>query len=555
MNQRDDHAVRDHYAFPAWAWVALAVGVGLIDVWGCRYSLNPDGISYVDLARHAIASGPSGLVNGYWSPGYPALIAPVLRLMRHGWITAIPVLHLLNLAVYIVSLLVFLNLMRSGQSPEPDVNASQRGATALGVAVFVVIAIQCIGLGLLTPDFGVMLLVLLTVRCCWQLERSAHSWRAAIGLGLVLGLGYWMKAILLPLNALLLLGLFTLPPRTNRARAKVSLAAVIFALSVLPLIVLVSGKVGHLTMGEVGRLNYAWEVDGVTPFVGWVGDSTATFGSPVHPPRILQAEPQTLEFAAPIQATYALWFDPAYWYAGIRPRVDLAGQWRVLKQGLYDLVSMLHVEWAVVAGLLALWLASARRPDRSDRSHVSVVIALWSIAAAVGYALIHVEPRYLAGFVAAGVVVVWQGIAQRAPRRTMRLVMPAVLVALLLSLVRNLQQNTGGFEPAYRPDYLTEAEQLHRLGVARGDRVAMVGDAFEEYAAFGAETPITAQVMDSIGFWQLPAVARSALQDRLAAAGVKALLANNVAPEMRAEGWRILGRPDSSNLGVFVLRP
>lgn len=559
LNQRADNAVRGQSSLPAWAWVTLAAGVGLIDFWGSRYNLNPDGISYVEMARHAVASGPSGLINGYWSPGYPALIAPILWLVRNGWVTAIPALHVVNLAIYVVSLLVFLKVMRTAPSLEPDLNGPGPGLSAhttpLGVAVFVVIALQCIGLGLLTPDHGVMLLVLLTVLCCLQLERSAHSWRMAVGLGLVLGLGYWMKAILLPLNALLLLGLFARPPRTDRARTKLMVAAVVFALVAASLVALVSAKVGHLTMGEVGRLNYAWEVDGVTPFVGWVGDSAGTFGSPVHPPRVLQAAPQTLEFATPIRGTYPLWFDPSYWYAGLRPRIELAGQWRVFKQGLRDLASLLQVEWAVVAGLLALWLASARRPGRTDRSNVALVLALWSIAAAFAYALVHVEPRYLAGFAAAGVVVAWSALARRTPRRAMRAVLPVVLVALLVSLVRNLQQNVGGFEPAYRPDYLVEAEQLHGIGVARGDYVAMVGDAFEAYAAFGAETPITAQVMDSTGFWQLTAAARSELQARLAATGVKALLANNVASEMRVEGWRIFSRPDSSNLGVLVLPP
>jgi hypothetical protein len=557
VNQRDGVVVRGPRSIPGWVWVALAVVVGLIDFWGSRYNLNPDGVSYVEMAGHAVASGPGGAINGYWSPGYPALIAPVLWLVHSGWVAAIPALHVVNLAIYILSLLVFLKVMRTAASPEADVNAPALAVhvAPFAVAVFVVIAMQCIGLGLLTPDFGVMFFVLITVLACWQLERSPHSWRTAVGLGLVLGLGYWMKAILLPLNALLLLGLFALPPRAVRARTKILVAAVAFVLSALPLIVLVSAKVGHLTMGEVGRLNYAWEVDGVTPFVGWVGDSAVTFGSPVHPPRVLQPAPQTLEFATPIRATYPLWFDPSYWYAGVRSRIDLAGQWRVLKRGLHDIALLLQDEWAVMVGLIALWLASARRPGRTDRSNVPVVIALWSIAAALVYALVHVEARYLAGFVAAGVVAAWSGLSRRTPRRAIRLVLPAVLVALLVSLVRDLSQNTGGFEPAYRPDYLVEAGQLHGIGVARGDPVAMVGDAFEAYAAFGAGTPITAQVIDSIGFWQLTAAARSELNARLAATGVKALLANNVAPAMRAEGWRIFPRPDSSNLGVLVLVP
>jgi hypothetical protein len=42
--------------------------------------MNPDGLSYLDLASEALRSGPSGLVNGHWSPGYPALLCVALTL-------------------------------------------------------------------------------------------------------------------------------------------------------------------------------------------------------------------------------------------------------------------------------------------------------------------------------------------------------------------------------------------------------------------------------------------------------------------------------------------
>jgi hypothetical protein len=127
-------------------------------------------------------------------------------------------------------------------------------------------------------------------------------------------------------------------------------------------------------------------------------------------------------------------------------------------------------------------------------------------------------------------------------------------VALALSLVRDLDQNTGGFDPGYRPDYLLDAAQLRGAGLHSGDHVGTVGDAFEQYAAFVAGTPITAQVMDSVQYWQLSPGGRLELQRHLAATGVKALLANNVATGMQVEGWRVIVHADSSNLGVLMLR-
>lgn len=560
LNQRDDGAVRGQRSLPAWAWGALAVIVGLIDYRGSRYSLNPDGVSYIEMALHAVASGPHELINGYWSPGYPALIAPVLRITGNDWVTAIPALHVVNLLIYFLAAATFVGLLHiaarttAADSTRPGANID-RFALPFGVTAFAVIALQCIGLGLLTPDFGVLLAVLMTVLCCFKVERSGHSWPWAAALGLVLGLGYWTKGILLPLNGLLLACLFVMPPHIGRARGKLALATAVFALVSLPLIVLVSRNVGRVTAGEVGRLNYAWEIDPVSsPFVGWVGDSANRFGVPAHPPRVLQAEPRTLEFATPIHATYPLWFDPSYWYAGLRPRFDFAGQRRALLQGLSDLVDLLLDQWAVVLGLLALWLATSRGGPPSDRSRLAVVLWLWSAGAALVYAAVHVEARYLAGFVAVAVIAAWCTLGRRAPRRRAAWVMAGATMALLISLFLNLRQNIGGFDAGYRPDYLIEAQKVAAAGVARGDRVAVVGDAYEAYAAFGAGTLIAAQVMDSAGFWQLPAAGRSALQARLAATGITAMLANNVAPEMRAEGWRIFSRPDSSNLGLLIFR-
>ena len=537
----------------------LAVLAALTDFWGTRYGLNPDGISYIEMARHALAGAPDGLINGYWSPGYPALLMPVLWLARNNWVLAVPAMHAVNVVLFLLSLAVFLTVLRSVQPADADgrgtVSGLGRYTTAFGVAAFLAIAIPCIGFGLITPDFGVMLFVLLAVLCCVQLERSAHGWRVAMALGLVLGLGYWMKAILLPMNVLLLAGLLVFPPRAERARAKVLLAACVFVLTVLPLIALVSARVGHFSTGEVGKLAYVWEVDGDAPAVGWVGQSMGALGTPAHAPRVVQADPQTLEFATPINATYPLWFDPAYWNAGIRPRVELGVQLRQLRKGLQGLGEVLRLQWAVVLGLLLLAFATVRSGGSRERSNIVVLIPLWSLAAAVIYSLVYIEARYLAGFICGSVIMAWAALVRRTARPAMRFTLPVVLAGLLVSLVGNVYDSTGGFSPSYRPAYLVDAAKLHEIGVARGDRVAMVGDGWEAYATFGAETPIIAQVMDSVGFWQLTPTQRQELQVKVAAIGVRAMLANNVTPEMRAEGWQIFSRADSTNLGVLMLRP
>ncbi|MGH7593591.1 MAG: hypothetical protein ACRELE_07040 [Gemmatimonadales bacterium] len=537
------------------AWLAVAVMAALYDVWGSRYNLNPDGIAYIEMARHALVLGPHELINGLWSPGYPGLLMWPLSLTGVGSDLLVPALHAANFLLYLMALGLFLRLLGppARRNGTPDIGLT-RYAVAIGSVVFAWIALGSIGLGLITPDFGVVLCVLASAACCIQLERLPHRWSWAVALGLVLGLGYWVKGILLPLNGLLLLLLLLLPPHAARPRAKIAVSALVFALVGLPLVLLVSARVGRLTPGEVGRLNYAWEVDGVTPYVGWLGDSSGQFGTPTHPPRVLQRQPLTLEFATPVRATYPLWFDPSYWYAGLRPRIDFSGQWRVLRQGMADLGQLLLDQWVLIASLAALGLATVRQPERRRDRRVPMVLAIWSAGAAVIYALVHIEPRYLAGFMATGVIAAWAWLSVRTARRALPWVVSAAVVALTLALGLNLQQNTGGFDAGYRPDYLLDAAQMQHAGLHPGDRIGAVGDAFEQYAAFAAGTPITAQVLDSAAYWQLTASGRSALHLRLAAAGVKAILANNVLAGMQAEGWQIMVHPDSSNVGLLLLR-
>ncbi|MGH7524547.1 MAG: hypothetical protein ACREK8_09590 [Gemmatimonadales bacterium] len=533
-------------------WIAVALLAAVIDAWGSRFNLNPDGISYIDMARHAVEHGPAQLINGLWSPGYPGLLMWPVEWTAAQPAVMIPALHLTNLILYVMALGLFLQLLRAVESRAPADPMFTQYTTAFGAVFFAAIGVISIGLGLITPDFAVLLCVLAAAACCFQLERTAStSW--AIALGAVMGIGYWMKGILLPLNLLFLVLLFVIPPRIDRARVRIAMAAMGFAVVGMPLVFLVSRHVGRATTGEVGRLNYAWEIDGVTPFVGWLGDSTGRFGVPEHPPRILQRDPLTLEFAEPVHATYPLWFDPAYWYAGLKPRFDVSGHWRAFVRGLLDIGQMLLDQWVVIAGVLALGFATTRAATPALTRRTPLVLGLWSLGAGLVYASVHVEPRYLAGFLLTGTIAVWAWLSRRAPRRALRVVLPVVLVGILASVAFSVQQNTGGFDTGYRPDYLIDADRVAAAGVRPGDHVATVGDAFEQYVAFAAGTPIIAQVIDSLRFWQASPGTRSALQGRLAAAGVRALLANNVDSAMSGEGWRIFAHSDSSNLGVLLL--
>src|SRR5208282_1563795 len=78
-------------------WWGLCACFAAILTWSARHSMNPDGLSYLDLASEALAGGPSKLLNSYWSPGYPALIGIAMLVFRPSADQEFALIHFVNL--------------------------------------------------------------------------------------------------------------------------------------------------------------------------------------------------------------------------------------------------------------------------------------------------------------------------------------------------------------------------------------------------------------------------------------------------------------------------
>src|SRR5215471_14373243 len=88
-------------------WCALSLVCAAIVTWNARYGMNPDGLSYIDIASETFRAGPSALVNASWSPGYPALIAVMLGLTHPSAEWEIPAVHFLNFVFFLFALWAF----------------------------------------------------------------------------------------------------------------------------------------------------------------------------------------------------------------------------------------------------------------------------------------------------------------------------------------------------------------------------------------------------------------------------------------------------------------
>jgi hypothetical protein len=506
--------------------------------------MNPDGISYLDMASQAVRGGPAGLVNGYWSPLYPGLISVAVWIFRPTAEQEFPLLHMVNGVIFVGTLFSFVFLLRTwffrkGWTPDG------RQIIPLAFLMFLTATTQLVPLALITPDLCVCACVFLVAGICRHLSRRPSA-RGYAALGLVLGLGYYAKAAMLPIGVLLL-GILWIWPLTRPARRTrwLGTAAVVFATTCLPLAVLISQRVGKVSIGETGKLNYAWYVNHLEPrSQGWT-DGSELHGAPVHPPRVLMEHPRVLEFASPIGGTYSLWFDPSYWYAGVKTTLQPVQQTRNLFENLRQCGPMASVLLGAV--VLALVVLHQQRVVSIAESDVWLV--LWPVAVCCLYGTVHVENRFIGGFVAVFWLAVCGYFTVKLKGRAQAAAHVLVAALFLAFAIRGAGHSLTG--PA--ADDLAVASGLRSLGVSPGDRIAVVGDGLFAFYARLTGVRIVAEIPEARDFWKEDCFEAEALEERLRTAGVRLLVASGRPGSYPCQGWREVPEVGASHSSVLFL--
>lgn len=546
---------------------SAALLTGAILAWSDRHYMNPDGISYLDLGDAFFQGRWGQAVSLLWSPLYPLALGLGLALLRPEPYWEFAVAHLINFALYTTALAAFSFFTRQllryrqstvvanrpvGWAPLPD-----WALLIVGYAVFTWSALELISLRLVTPDLGVAALVYLAAGIMLKTYIEPESLTTWIMFGLVLGAGYLMKSPMLPMAFVFFCVGFIL----HRSRPDVLSVRILAALATFVVVsgVLVGGLYmtkGRLTVGAAARLAYAWMVNGV-PRIHWQGEQPGS-GVPQHPTRRILTQPPLYEFARPVSGTYPPWYDPAYWYEGIRPRFVFRDQALVLGRNLKTLYGIfIGGQWSVISGALVLAYFSRKHRAllRELRAYLQLVVP--AIAAIGMFLLIHLEPRYIGGFV----TMAWMGVFASIPlpdQQRLKSAAAAVVVAMSGALLMPLMVDVGikAFEALQEVsarrdtrghEHWQVARSLHEMGIAAGAEVAVVGHGIAAYwARLGhfrivAEIPLGGQEEFLLGSDALKLEAMRAF----AAAGARAVvMRSDAAP---AAGWQRLGRT-----GYFV---
>jgi len=517
-----------------------------------RNYLNPDGLSYLEVASHTVEKGPGSLLHLYWSPLYPALIAAFLAVFRPTPAHEIALVHVVNeLVVMGASVACSWFIWRWIEAHSHSFGLEGRGVFGFCIfstfvyALFLWSALSFVYLPNVTPDIMVMAIAFAAAACCYAIGKFPDSRPRYAVLGLILGAGYLAKAAMLVVGSLLLLLIWICPPGRSVRRRYLAITAATFAAVALPWIAGLSLKAGKPTIGEAGRLNMIWTNLWVGGFEGFAGDPPGN-GTPQHPPRIISTNPSVREFNAPFEATYPLWYDPAYWNAGLNPPIPAGRVLELVPLRLKRAWEMFTSEPAIEWGFAILLLIRLVFWKQRWPGWRQLWLPGWGIATFAVYIAVTFDTRYVAG----AAVLVWSaayGLAMgNRSARFQQFAVGAVALILLAPMLRDARRQMyavrlaiSGQAPAGWA--IRAASQLERAGLRPGDHIATIGDSFAVDYLRIARLRIVAQVRDEDQWWQLSPERLGPIERAIRKAGARALVARKKPESCACPGWFVTG--------------
>lgn len=546
----------------------MAVVLGFLHVWAERHYLtNADAMSYLDIADAYLRKDWLTAVNSYWSPLYSWLIALGLLLVRPSTYWKFSVLHLVNFAIYLFALGCFgfliRELVRLNRSlkekllTEGLVILPAWALVALGYPLFIWSTLYLILVHEESPDLLVASFVYLASAIILRIRRQPSRWVLFLLLGLILGLGYLAKSVMLPLALIFLgIGMFSVGS-LRRAWPRILLAAVVFILVAGPFVFAISRAKGRLTFGDTGRLNYLWSINRL-PMTHWQGELPG-YGQPKHPSRKVFDAPPIYEFGYPVGGTYPVWYDPTYWYEGGVSHFDLLQQLRVIgnaAQSYYELFHKWGLQYGLLTGILTLYLMGHR-----GRSTLHDLAPQWSllIPSIVGigiYSLVSVQGRYVASFLVLIWLALFSGVRLHNLPGADRLIKSITIVLMSIMIFTSVASSSReailtarslfGGEDRSAHEQWQVAEGLRAVGMSPGDKVAVIGHPIRSFWANLAGLRIVAELQDinAASFWKGDSSLKNGVVQAFAGTGAKVIVAEKPPSEVDLSGWEKIGNSD-----------
>lgn len=525
----------------------------LLQALAARDFFTADAISYLDIAHSCVAGHGHALVNGWWSPVFPFLLAICLKVFKPDPYEEALLVHLLAfvsliaaLASFEYFLAVFLKFRTQtaiAASAGDGELIAERPLVIVGYALFFWITTFLVPPTLEQPDILVFILYLLASALCMEVVSNPREWSRYVLLGLVLGLGYLTKSVMFPLGFIFYLSLFLQKSRRQMLPGLL-LSVAIFAAVCSPFVLALSKSKGRFTFGDVGVMAYRHVMG--TDELPLLPDLTP---KPTAAPGIQDYTPIIH------LGTYPPWSDPSYGYRASPFHFNLRRQinrTHVVLRYYFDLFAVQL--GALAAAFLTVFFADS--PKRfAKRLAGQQLLWLPAIAGLAFYATMRKEGRFFAGYTAA--LFAACAAALRVPDwAKVQKFIPSMAYGVSLLLLAQVAVQAGHegirvFEHQQHPDWQV-AKYLQELGIKKEDRAGYIGYALVDHAwAHVAGVRISAEIPESdvANFWASGEQQREEAMQWIAATSATVVLTRKVPESAMAMGWTKIGDTD-----YYVLR-
>jgi hypothetical protein len=501
-------------------YLALLIPIAWLAMKFDSYALDGDGMAYMDIADLIRSHHWAGVINAYWNPLYPALLAIAQSVFHTTRSNELHAYYILNYVIFLASvgaMLAFVSALvklrlRLSATPASDAGdlppfgnvsllLNKEALQLLGVGLLVIATGRELSMATIRPDALLQALMLAAFAMLLQSFASESLLYAPL-IGLFFGLAYLTKSFaflvaLLTIALMMLFQAWVQRRRPARVIAAGALAFLVFAAVAGPYIAALSKQKHRFDFGDSGALNYAWYVSG-TVKMHIEPSMTSDFGSAkvnlIHPEQQLLAHPGIYSYRAEPYGTYPAWFDTTYFHERITP-VFSAG--RLIHRDVRNVVLSFrylfnHPEaWILLALLLTCGARFGLTPARASLHHwrrsvfwlppIAIGLAMWGI-----YGLVNIEERYITLAYLLIVLPIFAALVFDGHRVPWPHHTAAAMVALLaflalgetlrVALDERSHQSAAGLPAAwYSPNIYEAAKGLNALGVGSGDEIACMG--------------------------------------------------------------------------------
>jgi hypothetical protein len=521
--------------------------------------MDPDGISYLEVAQAYAQGRWNDAFNAYWSPLFSWILAVFLKVVHPSSYWEFPLIHLIIFFIYLFVLASFDDLLRQflawHKTPAADADPGWHTLPEalwewIGYALILWCTLWALGLAQATPNLLVSGFIFLSVGIAFRLQRENVSGWLYVLSGVVLGFAYFAKAYAFLFGVAWILGMTGAAFLQRRPIRRYALTLAVFIIVTGPYIGLLSRTKKHWTFGDASSINYAVHVNQALPLPFWTGD---------FPPgsvakrlvRQIMNHPTIYEFDRDIPASFPLWYDPAYWMDGLRPRFSVRDHLSAWRGHLNEYTRLLFYEQiSLWTGTLILFGMARRWKRLIKHGWPLLVPALigFGIFAPVLMANSYIAPFIVLGWlgILAGLEFPTDGVTSRWLRRVAGVMIAVPLLQVGYRIVSVVPTRSTPF-------HWQVAQKLHELGLRPGDRVASFDTGFGQFWAHIGGFRLIAEITVPEEVTLITPSKMTEIVGVLRAKGIRAFVGRQeLIPEDSLGGWQQL---HNTPYAVYLINP